>query len=62
MGVKKYTKINEIKKKWIKMCKENHPDKLIASGIPEEFVIKSTKKLQRINNAWEKIKKNKENL
>ncbi len=59
LGVEPNADKNEIKKKWIKMSKEIHPDKLLASGMPEEFINKNTKKLQDINNAWEKIKKHK---
>tara|TARA_B100001741_G_C16510022_1_gene579192 strand:+ start:661 stop:1401 length:741 start_codon:yes stop_codon:yes gene_type:complete len=61
LGVEPHTNIREIKNKWIKMSKEIHPDKLLASGVPEEFINKNTKKLQDINNAWEKIKKEKNN-
>ncbi len=57
LGVEKTTNIHEIKKKWIKMSKEHHPDKLLASGMPKEFINKSIKKLKDINNAWEIIKK-----
>ena len=57
LGVEPNADKNEIKKKWIKMSKEIHPDKLLASGMPEEFISKNTTKLQDINNAWEKIKK-----
>ncbi len=57
LGVEPHTDLKEIKKKWIKMSREIHPDKLLASGMPEEFISKNTTKLQDINNAWEKIKK-----
>ena len=57
LGVNSNTPIKEIKKKWVKMAKEIHPDKLIGSGIPREFVEKNTRKLQEINSAWEEIKK-----
>jgi DnaJ like chaperone protein len=31
---------------------ENHPDKLIARGVPKEFVAIATKKLAAINEAY----------
>jgi DnaJ like chaperone protein len=35
---------------------ENHPDKLVARGVPAEFVELATKKLAAINAAYEEIR------
>ena len=40
-----------------KLVIENHPDKLIAQGLPEEFIEIANKKLAAINAAYDKIKK-----
>ena len=45
----------EIKTHYHKLVWENHPDRLIARGVPEEFVRISTEKLAAINNAWSLI-------
>lgn len=45
----------EIKSHYRKLVRENHPDRLIARGVPEEFVRISTDKLASINNAWSLI-------
>ena len=45
-----------IRKKWIELCKEHHPDNLIAKGMPEEFIEQSNKELSSINLAYDKIK------
>jgi len=37
--------------------RENHPDKLIARGVPEEFIRLATDKLAVINAAFDKIEK-----
>ena len=42
---------------WKKMIKENHPDKLIGEGMPEEFIESANQKLSLINGAYEEIKK-----
>ena len=47
---------NEIRKKWIKLNKEHHPDNLIAKGMPKEFIKQSNKELAAINIAYDKIK------
>ena len=45
----------EIKSHYRQLVRENHPDRLIARGVPEEFVRISTEKLAAINNAWSQI-------
>jgi DnaJ like chaperone protein len=37
------------------LVRENHPDKLIAEGLPEEFIEMANKKLAAINNAYDQI-------
>ena len=36
--------------------KENHPDSLMARGVPPEFIKLATDKLAAINNAYDKIR------
>lgn len=38
-----------------KLISRNHPDRLIASGVPEEMVAAATQKTQQITEAWERI-------
>jgi DnaJ like chaperone protein len=45
----------ELKVKYRKLVAENHPDKIIARGVPKEFVDIATKKLAAINAAYEEI-------
>ena len=45
-----------IRKKWINLNKEHHPDNLIAKGMPKEFIEQSNKELAAINLAYDKIK------
>ena len=59
LGVSEDTPIKEIKSKWKKLAINHHPDRLIAKGMPEDFIEKSTSRLQEINNAWDIIQKNK---
>ena len=35
--------------------RENHPDRLIARGVPEEFLRIANDRLAAINAAWERI-------
>ncbi|MCP4071182.1 MAG: DnaJ family molecular chaperone [Hyphomicrobiales bacterium] len=45
----------KLKKHYINLVRENHPDKLIAHGVPEEFVAIANNRLSSINNAWDII-------
>ena len=35
--------------------REHHPDRHIAAGVPEEMVELATERLQKINEAYERI-------
>jgi len=57
LGVDREDSNEIIRKKWIKLSKEHHPDFLIAKGMPQEFIDQSNKELSSINQAYDKIKK-----
>src|SRR6201996_1364302 len=46
----------EIKQTYRRLVRENHPDSLIARGVPAEFIKLATDKLAAINSAYEKIR------
>ncbi len=48
---------DELKSHYRKLVRENHPDKLIARGVPPEFVEIANKKLAAINEAYDEIAK-----
>jgi DnaJ like chaperone protein len=39
------------------LVSENHPDRLIARGVPEEFIRIANDRLAAINDAWERIER-----
>jgi DnaJ like chaperone protein len=45
----------EIKKAYRKLISENHPDKLIGRGMPEDMVKLATERTQEIQTAYELI-------
>ena len=49
--------LQAIRKKYLKLSKEHHPDALISKGLPKELVTESEKKLAAINFAYDKIEK-----
>jgi DnaJ like chaperone protein len=55
LGVAYSASDEELKQTYRLLVRENHPDSLIARGVPEEFVKLATDKLAAINVAYEKI-------
>ena len=46
-----------IRKKYLKLSKEHHPDVLINKGVPPEVIEESKKKMRSINSAFDQIEK-----
>jgi len=46
----------ELKQTYRRLVRENHPDSLMARGVPAEFIKLANDKLAAINNAYEKIR------
>ena len=55
LGVAHVATEDEIKSTYRLLVRENHPDKLIARGVPPEFIKMANDKLAAINAAYEKI-------
>jgi DnaJ like chaperone protein len=45
----------EVKKAYRRLMSQNHPDKLIAKGLPEEMIKMATDKTQTISKAYDEI-------
>jgi DnaJ like chaperone protein len=45
-----------IRQAWIAMARNHHPDRLMAEGLPEEFLRAANERLATINQAYEDIK------
>ena len=51
----------DIRKRYLKLSKEHHPDLLLSKGVPQEVIEESKKKMRAINSAWDQIQKLKSN-
>ena len=56
LGINRTDSDDIIRKKWIELNKEHHPDNLLAKGLPEEFIEQANKELSSINLAYDRIK------
>ena len=57
LGIEYGASEEEIKHTYRMLGRENHPDSLIARGVPEEFIRLANEKLAAINNAYARIMK-----
>jgi DnaJ like chaperone protein len=55
LGIKPSVSNKGLKSHYRKLVAEHHPDKLVARGLPEEFVSIATKKITAINEAYDQI-------
>lgn len=55
LGVDPRADSKEIRKAYLKLVRENHPDVMIARGLPEEAMRLAQKRMADINHAWEEI-------
>ena len=53
--------LKTIRKNYIKLSKEHHPDLLISKGVPVEVINESKNKMRSINAAWDQVQKIKSN-
>ena len=53
--------IEIIRKRYLKLSKEHHPDLLMSKGVPQEVIDESKAKMRAINSAWDQIQKLKSN-
>ncbi len=47
----------EIKSSYKKLVKEFHPDTIVSKGLPEEFINFATRRFQEIQDAYERVRK-----
>jgi DnaJ like chaperone protein len=57
LGLTKDADVKTIKSTYRKLIRENHPDTLMAQGVPQEFIDLATEKMATINAAYDQISK-----
>ncbi len=59
LGASRSDDLSTIKKKYRALVKKYHPDMMKAKGASEEYIQDATQKVQKINSAYEMVKKEK---
>ena len=57
LGVNRNASNDQIKKSYRELSRENHPDTLMAKGMPQEFIDIANEKMANINAAYDQINK-----
>jgi DnaJ like chaperone protein len=57
LGLSRKVSDDEIKKTYRTLIRENHPDTLIAQGMPQEFIDVANEKMAAINAAYDAVEK-----
>ena len=55
LGIEHSSSDSEIKNAYRRLSRENHPDTLIAKGMPKEFIEIANEKMANINTAYDQI-------
>lgn len=61
LGVNESVSDPELKKAYRRLMSQNHPDKLMGQGMPEDMIKLATERSKEIQKAYELIKSNREN-
>ena len=57
LGVDRKQTDDEIKKAYRALMREHHPDRLMAQGMPQEFIDVANKKVAAINEAYSRVRR-----
>ena len=57
LGCSSNDNFKTIRKKYLQLSKEHHPDVLMSKGVPQEVIEESKKKMRAINSAFDQIEK-----
>jgi DnaJ like chaperone protein len=55
LGLDRSMSFDELRKAYLKQVAENHPDRLLARGVPPEFVVVANRRLAALNVAWDRV-------
>ena len=57
LGVDRAASDEEVKRHYRRIVSDTHPDRLIARGVPPEFIAIATQKLAALNGAYDRIRR-----
>ena len=57
LGVVRGTSFEDVRRHYLRLVSDNHPDRMIARGVPEEFLALANDRMAALNAAYETIER-----
>jgi DnaJ like chaperone protein len=57
LGVARSADPEELRRAWLRLVRENHPDSLAGRGASADLVARASDRVARVNAAWDRIKR-----
>ena len=57
LGIDPLATDEQIRDAWLRQVRANHPDRLMAQGLPEEAIAMANRKLALINDAYDRLRR-----
>jgi len=57
LGIDPLATDEQLREAWLRQVRANHPDRLIAQGLPEEAIAMANRKLALINDAYDRLRR-----
>lgn len=57
LGIDPFATDEQVREAWLRQVKANHPDRLIAQGLPEEAIKVANRKMALINDAYDRLRR-----
>ena len=57
LGIDPIATDEQVREAWLRQVRANHPDRLIAQGLPEEAIAMANRKLALINDAYDRLRR-----
>ena len=57
LGIDPMATDEQIREAWLRQVRANHPDRLMAQGLPEEAIAVANRKLALINDAYDRLRR-----
>ena len=57
LGIDPFATDEQMREAWLRAVKANHPDRLMAQGLPEEAIKVANRKLALINDAYDRLRR-----
>jgi len=57
LGIDPLATDEQLREAWLRQVKANHPDRLMAQGLPEEAIAVANRKLALINDAYDRLRR-----